>query len=580
MEAAFLLFLTFLPPVCMPQPSTSRPIPHDLLSRMKAPGIDIGSSGYVNQRVSELTQGSSAPTCSANSPGECSILGPVSIETKQFGNIHRTGEAVWNYSPNGKPAMLQSIVKQGSIISSHFEGQLPIYFEITAGNRFKHEFHGIIAVGLALKDQNANQLVGLSKSSFAVHSDDGKAYIRGFSRPCLSRWKPGDVIGMGVDAKSRGVYVTRNGVHMGVVFKVSEEIALTHLVPTVSIASAPEIVHINNGPTFSFQPSERTPMMLNGGWTGDKSRFSRSGVEMANQIFARFDENEDGALTYAEVKNIIMHTRDPRKPINHGRSPLPYPSYINFCRLTGSEKPEQGVDASQLWTLYEEGYGNIVKDWTILTEAGATRPELLKATSHADVINMQKTGMTRILHDDGNESNTASTNGVDTRKGIAAGATPTASSAATTPVDGGWTEWTECTHSCGWSGMQKRSCTAPPPSGGGKYCQGPASRPCNLRKCLEIPVWTAWSRCSSECGLGKQYRSCYSDTLENCVGESQRPCKGRALSTCYLNNSNNYYSNGNANSDLTNDSRKRDRTQRVGIRINQKRKNKFPLRKH
>ena len=92
-------------------------------------------------------------------------------------------------------------------------------------------------------------------------------------------------------------------------------------------------------------------------------------------------------------------------------------------------------------------------------------------------------------------------------------------------VDGGWSDWSECTKSCGWDGMMKRTCTEPAPSGGGKPCEGSSSKPCNRRRCLEKPVWSSWSACSRTCGYGVQYRTCLSDTLDGCEGEAQRACK-------------------------------------------------------
>merc|ERR1712055_918587 len=38
-----------------------------------------------------------------------------------------------------------------------------------------------------------------------------------------------------------------------------------------------------------------------------------------------------------------------------------------------------------------------------------------------------------------------------------------------TPVDGGWSEWSTCTKSCG-HGMKYRSCTNPKPANGGEDC--------------------------------------------------------------------------------------------------------------
>ncbi|EDO37341.1 predicted protein, partial [Nematostella vectensis] len=77
-------------------------------------------------------------------------------------------------------------------------------------------------------------------------------------------------------------------------------------------------------------------------------------------------------------------------------------------------------------------------------------------------------------------------------------------------VDGGftqWTKWSECSETCGSDSIQMRMrvCTNPPPSNGGKDCQGWRFevKYCNLTKC---PVnggytsWSEWSPCTPSCG--------------------------------------------------------------------------------
>ena len=53
-------------------------------------------------------------------------------------------------------------------------------------------------------------------------------------------------------------------------------------------------------------------------------------------------------------------------------------------------------------------------------------------------------------------------------------------------VDGGWTDWSECSKKCG-GGWRKRSCTNPAPSNGGADCQkvyGPGDKEiCNTEEC-------------------------------------------------------------------------------------------------
>ena len=56
-------------------------------------------------------------------------------------------------------------------------------------------------------------------------------------------------------------------------------------------------------------------------------------------------------------------------------------------------------------------------------------------------------------------------------------------------ADGGWSEWkdiSECSGTCGEGiKVQIRSCSEPPSSCGGKYCEGPDLQfvPCNVSAC-------------------------------------------------------------------------------------------------
>lgn len=50
------------------------------------------------------------------------------------------------------------------------------------------------------------------------------------------------------------------------------------------------------------------------------------------------------------------------------------------------------------------------------------------------------------------------------------------------PVNGGWSSWGSCSKSCG-GGTQTRTCTNPPPSGGGASCSGASSQACNTHSC-------------------------------------------------------------------------------------------------
>uniref|UniRef100_A0A7M5XCK1 SUEL-type lectin domain-containing protein n=1 Tax=Clytia hemisphaerica TaxID=252671 RepID=A0A7M5XCK1_9CNID len=84
------------------------------------------------------------------------------------------------------------------------------------------------------------------------------------------------------------------------------------------------------------------------------------------------------------------------------------------------------------------------------------------------------------------------------------------------PVDGKWTEYSEfgeCSASCG-GGSQKRtrSCTNPAPAHGGKECEGSDEdeRECGTDPCPVDGKWGAYgafSQCNKPCGGGSQSRS-------------------------------------------------------------------------
>ncbi|XP_069815842.1 SCO-spondin-like [Dendropsophus ebraccatus] len=83
-------------------------------------------------------------------------------------------------------------------------------------------------------------------------------------------------------------------------------------------------------------------------------------------------------------------------------------------------------------------------------------------------------------------------------------------------VDGSWSSWTpwsECSASCR-GGFQRRYrfCSKPPPSGDGRPCEGPdhEEQPCSLEPCPETgnwSVWSDWTDCTKSCGGGVRLRS-------------------------------------------------------------------------
>ncbi|XP_066919223.1 SCO-spondin-like [Clytia hemisphaerica] len=106
---------------------------------------------------------------------------------------------------------------------------------------------------------------------------------------------------------------------------------------------------------------------------------------------------------------------------------------------------------------------------------------------------------------------------------------------ASNGVAGGWTEWTgwsACTLSCGTGSLTRtRTCTNPPPGHGGTDCVGDALewQECNAHACAidgGWTEWTDWGECSATCGTGTQARTriCTNPTPANggdtCTGDT------------------------------------------------------------
>ena len=59
------------------------------------------------------------------------------------------------------------------------------------------------------------------------------------------------------------------------------------------------------------------------------------------------------------------------------------------------------------------------------------------------------------------------------------------SGVSSTPLPGGWSDWSGCSASCG--GTQTRTCTNPRPANGGAQCDGPTTRSC--APCQACEIW-------------------------------------------------------------------------------------------
>jgi len=103
------------------------------------------------------------------------------------------------------------------------------------------------------------------------------------------------------------------------------------------------------------------------------------------------------------------------------------------------------------------------------------------------------------------------------------------------PINGGWSDWndwSECDQKCaGGSQTRYRTCTNPKQRYGGKACEGPSqeTRACNTRPCINDGKWSSWSdwgKCDKECSGGTQTRS------RTCTNpppsHGGRPCQGQS----------------------------------------------------
>lgn len=106
------------------------------------------------------------------------------------------------------------------------------------------------------------------------------------------------------------------------------------------------------------------------------------------------------------------------------------------------------------------------------------------------------------------------------------------------PVDGSWfpwTQWSLCTLTCG-NGTQTRNRTCDDPLFGGANCTGDDTeiRHCNEHHCPVDGVWINWSEwedCSVSCGNGTRNRN------RTCVEPQYggKPCEGPDLESEYCN---------------------------------------------
>lgn len=416
------------------------------------------------------------------------------------------GSLCFDYTANGKTALLRSaepVMRIGGD-EPRAEPNRTVYLELRLGGENKHgngpgvssagpPLAGVIAVGLIPQNHDPSILPGLGPQSWGCHSDDGRCYAFDVWKRYARTWSVGDVVGIGVEPASRRVFFTINGVHRGVPFAPDEY----DLGPDSSEQDIYLAVGVARGDVRfeaalgTFGQDDDDDAQDTGFDRAPAQQFTYpldrelTLFERVSSIFTRFDRDRDGHLSHSEIKRIVRATA-PDGFFTRA-------DYVRFCHVTGA-KTLQGLNVNSFFLLYELGYGDLDTDYATLTSVVV--PEESRPAIPA-VLTLTKGGMTAALQSGG----------------------------APIDIDGGWSDWGECTQQCGFEGVRKRTCTEPSPQGRGRDCVGDAVQPCNRFRCVQGARWTRWTRCSTTCGAGVQYRTCLSDSLSVCEGPSARLCK-------------------------------------------------------
>ncbi len=112
------------------------------------------------------------------------------------------------------------------------------------------------------------------------------------------------------------------------------------------------------------------------------------------------------------------------------------------------------------------------------------------------------------------------------------------------PVDGGWSGWQiagACSQTCGGGiAIKTRQCDNPLPSGGGKYCLGPARMivNCNTQACPS-PALSCQSGCALDCGPYPSVNGCLPNgTCQQCAAScrNDNDCAAGIARCAYINN--------------------------------------------
>ena len=140
------------------------------------------------------------------------------------------------------------------------------YFEVTvirqahdcmSPENAHHDFcHECISIGLSTRSFcPQGKMPGWDFASYGYHSDNGCMYHRTGIPPQYVRptYGPGDIVGCGLEYKSRRIFFTKNGKFLGYEFgKIGRDVVESGLYPTVGVDSECPIFVNFGGQPFTF----------------------------------------------------------------------------------------------------------------------------------------------------------------------------------------------------------------------------------------------------------------------------------------------------------------------------------------
>ncbi|KAI9719237.1 MAG: hypothetical protein M1812_003567 [Candelaria pacifica] len=118
------------------------------------------------------------------------------------------------------------------------------YYEVTVVSKGKE---GLIGVGFSGPKVMLSRLPGWETDSWAYHGDDGFSFCcHSTGKPYGQKFSASDVIGCGVNFRTRSAFFTKNGVNIGIAFK---ELKSIDLYPSVGMKKPGEHLKVNFGQT-------------------------------------------------------------------------------------------------------------------------------------------------------------------------------------------------------------------------------------------------------------------------------------------------------------------------------------------